>query len=1289
MARSHLKAKLQAAREHVAELERLLASQAGSGYKAGAEGDLAGAADSSTIGEAELWQPLSREQALRASEARYRLLADHTADVIWILDVGTMRFVYVSPSVEKLCGYTAAEVLAQTREEIIVPDNLAIVLTGLPQRIAAFASGMPGAVTQTHELEQRCKDGSTVWTEVVTTLHMVGDGTLHILGVTRDISERRRATEALRASEARYRVIFEGAKEGIIMISADGQTPYYVNPAMCAMFGCAPEAFMKLGFPDLHPPEVLPQVMAELQGLAQGAKMFMPNIACRRQDGTLFYADIRATKLDLEGAPCIIGFFQDITERRRSDVLLKARLQISDLAPDCSLETLMRTTIDVAEVVSGSQIGYFHFVDDDQVTITLQAWSTNTIEQVCAVEGQGRHYSLDQAGAWADALREKRPIIYNDYASLTHRKGMPEGHSALTRLISVPVQRNGHVVALIGLGNKPTAYDQQDLDAVALLANETWDIIMRKRAEAALRDSEERYRSLIESQETSITTLDADGVYHYLNRVAAAALGGTPEELVGRRMHDLLRPQTADLQLHHVHRVLAGEAGVVYEARGIVAGKPRWHRTSIQPIRNAQGQASLALVNVMDISERKEAELVLEERVRQRTAELEGIRQRLELATGAAGMGIWDWRIPSDELIWDEQMLKLYGLTRESFGGTSADYWRCLHPDDMAAQKEQGEAVLRGEYVYDSEFRVIWPDQSVHHLKVNALVLPGESGLPERLIGVNYDITMRKQAEIMLRRSEEALRQANSELERAMRMKDEFLASMSHELRTPLNGILGFSEALQDQTYGALNEKQSRALSYIESSGRHLLDLINDILDLSKIEAGKLELQVEACALDEICRTSVELIRGMAQKKQQQVDFSIGPAGISVQGDLRRLKQILVNLLSNAVKFTPEGGSLGLDVRGSAQDRTVRLTVWDTGIGIKQEDMHKLFQPFVQLDSSLSRQHSGTGLGLSLVRRLAELHDGSVQVESTPGEGSRFSVVLPWQPAPASRGRSEQHGGLVLLRRVMTVDDSAIDIERLTRYLATLGVEHVAHGQAWGALDRAIVVEPGVILLDLNLPDQSGWAVLAALKADARTRRIPVIITSVEENRRQAAALGAASSLVKPFTLADLRRELERAVASAPQGLSDLALPSQRATPLIMLVDDNEVNIEAMADYLKACSFTVVAARSGREALEHASEVRPDLVLMDIQMPGMDGFETIRRFRASPDAEIAAVPIIAVTALAMPGDRERCIASGADDYVSRPVRLREVARLIRELLQRKRGWADRLGALANGWSSQG
>jgi signal transduction histidine kinase/DNA-binding response OmpR family regulator len=538
-------------------------------------------------------------------------------------------------------------------------------------------------------------------------------------------------------------------------------------------------------------------------------------------------------------------------------------------------------------------------------------------------------------------------------------------------------------------------------------------------------------------------------------------------------------------------------------------------------------------------------------------------------------------------------------------------------------------------------------------------------------IGILQDITERKEAEAALRDSRDKLSAANAALEKASRLKDEFLASMSHELRTPLTGILGLSEAMQLQIYGELNEKQINALKNIEGSGRHLLELINDILDLSKIEAGKLDLQFEPCLVTDICQTSLQLVKGMAHQKKQNINFSMNPATISLRADPRRLKQMLVNLMSNAVKFTAEGGSLGLDVQGNETNKTICFSVWDKGIGIKPEDLEKLFKPFVQIDSSLARQYSGTGLGLSLVQRMAELHGGSIKVESTPGEGSRFTIQLPWNPDTTQPIFSMKEFDSGPLKDTLNIEDNAQDAEQVTRYLKQIGISNVVQPVLQGALEKAAALLPSAILLDLNMPEGSGLYFLAQLKADERTRNIPVIITSVEERRSEALKLGAIGYLVKPYTQKDLQNELEKVATPIHPANPILVIAPSASAPLILIADDNELVLQIITDFLEIKGYRVIATRNGFELLDRAPEDHPDLILVDIQMPGIDGMEVMRRLRAHNDPQVASTPIIAITALAMSGDREKCLQAGANEYMSKPIILMQLVDNIKQMLKEK------------------
>jgi signal transduction histidine kinase/ActR/RegA family two-component response regulator len=445
------------------------------------------------------------------------------------------------------------------------------------------------------------------------------------------------------------------------------------------------------------------------------------------------------------------------------------------------------------------------------------------------------------------------------------------------------------------------------------------------------------------------------------------------------------------------------------------------------------------------------------------------------------------------------------------------------------------------------EWTNIRKDGSRFPAEISVTVLTDDDGKTIGFLSVRKDISDRKQ-------SETKLQLANQELMRATRLKDEFLANMSHELRTPLNSILGMNEALQDKIFGSINEGQLKALQTIENSSRHLLTLINDILDVAKIESGQVTLELKATDIDSLCKSSIAFIKQQALTKRIQLIDRIPKNLPEIMLDETRIRQVLINLLNNAVKFTLEGGTITLEVsqvqlESSTTNLTplnyIKIAVIDTGIGISAENIQKLFQPFIQIDSALNRQYTGTGLGLALVKRLVEIHGGNVELTSEVGVGSCFAINLPFN-----------------------IGSAAIDAQT--------------------------------------------------------------------ENLSGQSQIGQSQT-------------------------------EELISPLILLAEDNEANIATFTSYLKAKGYRILSATDGQQAINFAKAHHPDLILMDIQMPVIDGMEAIKQIRLNPD--LVDIPIIALTALAMTGDREKCLAVGANEYLSKPIKLKSLDQMIQTWLK--------------------
>jgi CheY-like chemotaxis protein len=367
------------------------------------------------------------------------------------------------------------------------------------------------------------------------------------------------------------------------------------------------------------------------------------------------------------------------------------------------------------------------------------------------------------------------------------------------------------------------------------------------------------------------------------------------------------------------------------------------------------------------------------------------------------------------------------------------------------------------------------------------------------------------------------------------------------------------------------------------------------------------------------------------------------------------------------VKFTPEGGRLGLTVAAPEGEGVVRFTVWDTGIGIAPENALKLFHAFTQIDSGLTRAQEGTGLGLALVAKLAELHGGSVALESEPGQGSRFIVTLPKiaAPAPALESALHDEPDRRNYRRALVIEDDPTSGAILVNYLTELGLDSVLRVRGEESVEAVLRERPDVIMLDIMLPGESGWVVLTKLKEHPGTRDIPVVVISVVDEPQKSHALGAESHFTKPVTRAQIAGFLQRAAPTRLLPAPPVALPPPIG-PSILLAEDNKANVQTIGDYLEDKGYAMHYATNGLIAVKLVRELRPALILMDIQMPVMDGLAAIREIRT--DAALKASPIVALTALVMPGDRERCLAAGATDYMSKPVSLKGLAELVKRLL---------------------
>jgi PAS domain S-box-containing protein len=562
---------------------------------------------------------------------------------------------------------------------------------------------------------------------------------------------------------------------------------------------------------------------------------------------------------------------------------------------------------------------------------------------------------------------------------------------------------------------------------------------------------------------------------------------------------------------------------------------------------------------------------------------------------------------------------KILGFTAQEL--LAKPYLEFIHPDDRQATVAEAGRLENREVTFAFENRYQCKDGSYKWLLWNAVSVPEQ----KLIYAVARDITERKRSQQQIERQNRELELRNREVERATQLKSKFLANMSHELRTPLNAIVGFSDLLADGTPGDLNDKQKRFVNHIKKGSAHLLQLINDILDLSKIEAGQLEIRCADFQVKDALPEVLSTIRPLAMAKNIQVRHQVD-ASRPVYADRVRFKQILYNLLSNAVKFTPKDGQVNIDC--VEQGNFIYLSVTDTGIGIRVEDEKLVFEEFRQVEGSQKDASQGTGLGLAITKRLVEQQGGGIWLESQLGKGSRFTFSLPAGSSAAQTGKPVQTAIAVSAGRekplVLIADDEVSARELLASYLEPeYRIAMADSGPA--AVRKAQQLLPDAITLDVLMPGGSGFETLVALRKTPETANIPIIIVSIVDQKRVGFALGAADYLIKPIRKPLLLEAIRKHVPLP--GDDDEA---------ILLVDDDPGTLELLEETLRSAGYETQSVRSGPRALEVLSSKLVSAVLLDLLMPGMDGFQVIRHVRQEPT--LKELPILVMTAKSLSSD---------------------------------------------------
>jgi PAS domain S-box-containing protein len=1236
------------------------------------------------------------ERALRKSESRYRLLAENATDVIWTTDMN-LRLNFASPSIVKLRGVSSREYIGRSFAELLTEPSQDLFFN-LVHELKSASHEEDSQSSSTIELEIVCADDSTVWTESkVSLLRGSEGGTEGFLGITREITSRKRAElelmeayahlektveertselrlankklrreiaeriiaeKSLRESEERFRRLFEESTNAIFLHDLAGNI-LDVNKKACRLLCRSKEQLLRITVSELLPEGEVPPPSTSLEMTSVTA---YPHTKMYREDGSTVDVEFESKLIDRTRG-IVLVLARDITEHLRAQKLQKTIYQIAHLAGRSQdLGDLFKSVRDVVQDVMPVDNFYVAFSTGEESTLEFPYW-VDEVDDAPQCQRGGR-------GLTAYMIRSEEPLLIDREGILDlQREGKIDILGKLSAIwLGVPLKIAGETIGAMSVQHysDSTAYGQREMEILGFVASEVSRSIERSRAEESLRESESRFRGMYENAAIGLYRMSLDGKILMANPALLRMLNcSSLEELnqVGDESGtdpDFHHPGFRT-QLRELGQILGWESDIQRRDSEIISV-----RENAKAVQDEDGKLVYYEGSIEDITEFKRVEMAIRE----------SENRYLLLAENAKDV-IWVLDVKTQRFSYvSPSVLHLKGYTSEEAMQRSLE--ETLTPESCELVLEAIENALNdpggaGETTLALE--EFCRDGSKVCTETTMRLLRDPEAQGYQAICVSRDITERRKAEEELKKAKESAEQAN-------RAKSDFLARMSHEIRTPMNGVIGMTSLLFET---GLTLDQRQHAETIRQSGEALLTIINDILDLSKIEAGRMRLEVIRFDLLEIVQETVNQLAVEAEKKDLELILRYHPSlPRYFIGDPGRVRQVLINLVSNAVKFTNEGYVVvSVDIEDvSSNQAMVALSVNDTGIGIPQDALDMVFQAFSQADSSTTRRYGGTGLGLAICKQLAEMMNGTIAAESEVGKGSSFVVKLQLiLPEDSAVDVTTELAGV----RILVVDPDPASLEALEELISGWGVELDSCSSSEAALAAALNAHaadnPFHIIVAVNeMTGASGEALGRAIKSIPSLEETAMILITRSGSEPRKSLSGSSLFTVvlhKPIDQTQLYsalltiwtgvREGRPVVIELDQNLLSTAAPQpqkiEKFNARVLVVDDNQINQQVAAKMLDRFGCHVDVCGNGQEALDMVEIVSYDLVLMDCEMPEMDGFDATREIRKhETDRHL---PIVAMTAKVLVGDREKCLEVGMDDYIPKPINLQAIETAIR------------------------